>query len=91
MKSIWLYPFIILAGILQAAGVSMNAQLRNSLLNPWLASIVSFAPILIFFIAATSIMPKPWPTLQDLTSYAMVGTTGWISRSSCRVCRPDTG
>ncbi len=42
----WLYFLIIFAGILQAMGNSMNAQLRNSLQNPWLASIVSFGLIL---------------------------------------------
>ncbi|MGI0134062.1 MAG: DMT family transporter [Candidatus Micrarchaeaceae archaeon] len=66
MKSIWLYPFIIFAGILQALGVSMNAQLRISLINPWLASAVSFGPIFVFFTCACMVMPRPWPTLQML-------------------------
>ncbi len=42
MGSIWLYPFILFAGVLQAFGAPMNAQLKNSLSNPWFASAVSF-------------------------------------------------
>ena len=42
MSAIWLYPVIIVAGLLQAAGAAMSAQLRTSLGNPWLAATVSF-------------------------------------------------
>jgi transporter family-2 protein len=48
MSPAWFYPFIIVAGVLQAAGAVMNAQLRNYLINSWLASFVSFVVIGLF-------------------------------------------
>ncbi|MBN9377150.1 MAG: hypothetical protein BGO14_04790 [Chlamydiales bacterium 38-26] len=68
MNSFWLYPFIVIAGGMQALGNSMNAQLRNSLQNPWLASLVSFLLILAFFVCAFAAMPKPLPTVESLSS-----------------------
>jgi transporter family-2 protein len=54
----------------------MNGQLNKSIVNPWLASAVSAAPILFFFIVAFLIMPRPLPTSQDLASmpwWAVIG------------------
>jgi len=68
MNSIWVFPLIIVAGALQAMGNSMNAQLRNSLTNPWLASSVSFALILAFFICAFAINPRPLPTVEGIST-----------------------
>jgi transporter family-2 protein len=68
MSSAWLYPFILLAGVLQAMGNSMNAQLRNALVNPWLASFVSFGLILAFFACATTVMPRPLPTSSSISA-----------------------
>jgi bacterial/archaeal transporter family-2 protein len=62
------YPLIVLAGILQAFGNSMNAQLKNSLQNPWLASLISFALIVAFFIGAFAVMPRPLPTLEGIAT-----------------------
>jgi transporter family-2 protein len=62
----WIYPFIILGGILQACGAPMNGQLKASLRNPWLASTVSFGVIIAFFLCAFVIMPRPLPTVKDL-------------------------
>jgi transporter family-2 protein len=58
MSSTWLYPFIIVAGALQAAGAVMNAQLRCHLFNPWLASFVSFVLIAFFFASMFAILPR---------------------------------
>ena len=68
MKAAWMIPFIILGGALQACGAAMNGQLYKSLLNPWLASAVSFALITFFFAAAFLIMPHPLPTPGNLAS-----------------------
>jgi transporter family-2 protein len=45
ISAAWLYPIILVAGALQAWGPPMNNALRGSLENPWLASLVSFLPI----------------------------------------------
>jgi transporter family-2 protein len=54
----------------------MNGQLGKSLVNPWLASAVSFSLITFFFVAAFLIIPAPLPTMKDLASmpwWAVVG------------------
>lgn len=51
----FLYPLIVIAGVLQALGNSMNAQLNQSLRNPWLASLVSFLLIIAFFVCAFAV------------------------------------
>lgn len=66
MAATLLYPFIIVAGLLQALGNSMNAQLRGRLVNPWLAATVSFLPIVFVFSTLFFVMPMPLPTLDSL-------------------------
>lgn len=68
MKAGWVYPFIILGGILQMCGAAMNAQLNASLSSKWLASTVSFGLITAFFICAFALFPTPLPSLQGLSS-----------------------
>lgn len=60
------YLLIILGGLLQSCGAAMNSQLFKSLKNPWLASLVSFALICCFFLAATAVVPRPLPGVEDL-------------------------
>ncbi len=50
MSFAWFHPCLIIAGVLQAAGAAMKAQLRNYLINSWPASVVSL--LLIAFIFA---------------------------------------
>lgn len=64
----WLYPIILVAGMLQAWGPPMNGALRNSLSNPWLASIVSFLPIIAFLTVVWFCLPKPMPTVEGVST-----------------------
>ena len=73
MNAALLYPFILVAGALQALGNSMNAQLRGRMVNPWLAATVSFLPIVFVFVTLFLTMPTPLPTLDSL------GTMPWYA------------
>src|ERR1700735_1436759 len=76
MNASWIYPFIILGGILQTCGAAMNAQLFHSLENRWLASAVSFALITAFFLCLFAMFPSPLPTargLADMPWWAALG------------------
>jgi len=76
MNASWIYPFIILGGVLQTCGAAMNAQLFHSLENRWLASAVSFALITAFFLCLFAMFPSPLPTargLADMPWWAALG------------------
>jgi bacterial/archaeal transporter family-2 protein len=66
MNASWMIPFIILGGALQTCGAAMNGQLNKSMVNPWLASAVSFAVITFFFTALFLMLPHPLPGSADL-------------------------
>lgn len=54
----------------------MNGQLYKHIVNPWLASTISFALITIFFLAAFLIRPHPLPSSQELAAmpwWAVIG------------------
>lgn len=68
MKGSWIYPFIILGGVLQTFGAAMNAQLNASPSNRWLASTVSFGLITAFFVCVFAIFPTPLPSVKGLSS-----------------------
>ena len=65
MKAAWIIPFIIIGGVLQSCGAAMNGQLNKYVVNPWLASAISFALITLFFVGASIIHPTPLPTGQQ--------------------------
>lgn len=76
MATQWIIPFIILGGALQACGAAMNGQLKQHLVNPYLASTVSFALITFFFAALFLILPNPLPTTKDIAGlpwWAVIG------------------
>ena len=68
MNTAWIYPFIILGGILQACSAPMNGQLGQSLTNKWMANAVSFAIITAFFLCMSLVLPRPLPTAQGILS-----------------------
>jgi transporter family-2 protein len=76
MNPTWMIPFIVLGGALQTCGAAMNGQLFKHLVNPWLASAVSFAVITVFFVAAFLIVHRPLPSAEDVASmpwWAVIG------------------
>src|SRR6202451_4264678 len=68
LSAAWLYPIIIVAGALQAWGPPMNGALRNSLTNPWLASVVSLLPVVAFLSCVFLFVPRPLPTAEGLNA-----------------------
>ena len=79
MNPVLLYPFILIAGGLQAAGNSMNARLRVGLVNPWLAAVVSFALIVFVFATLFLVMPTPLPSLANLGAMPWWAPLGGIA------------
>jgi transporter family-2 protein len=68
MSSVWLYPLILGAGALQAWGPPMNGALRGALTNPWLASLVSFLPIVALLVVVFACLPRPLPTIEGVST-----------------------
>ena len=68
ISAAWLYPIILVAGALQAWGPPMNGALRKSLENPWLASTVSFLPIVAFLLVLYLCQPNPMPSAKGIAS-----------------------
>ena len=76
MSAIWVYPIILIAGVLQALGPPINAQLRIALINPWFATTVSFALTFAVFACVSAMLPWPLPTAQSLSKMPWWAPTG---------------
>ena len=74
----WLFPFIAVAGALQAIGVPMNAVLRSSLINPWLAALVSFGLIVAVFLVIAAVFPRPLPNAASVAAMPWWAPLGGI-------------
>ena len=79
MSASWLYPAILLAGVLQAAGNSMNGQLNRSMSNPWLAATISFALVVFVFAALFAIIPRPLPSQANLAAMPWWAPLGGVT------------
>jgi bacterial/archaeal transporter family-2 protein len=66
MNASSIIPFIILGGALQTCRAAMNGQLNKSTVNPWLASSILLAVIMVFFTALLFMMPLALPSVKDL-------------------------
>jgi transporter family-2 protein len=67
LSAAWLYPIIIIAGVLQAWGPPMNNALKKALINPWLGSLVSFLPIVALLGVVWMCLPRPMPTAETVS------------------------
>lgn len=74
----WLFPVIAAAGVLQAMGPPMNAVLRTSLVNPWLATLVSFALIVALFSVVAAVLIRPLPTAEAVATMPWWAPLGGI-------------
>jgi transporter family-2 protein len=78
MNAFWVVPFIILGGALQSCGAAMNGQLNKYVVNPWIASAISFALITFFFLSASLLHPHPVPTQQQLAELPWWAVAGGL-------------
>ena len=79
MNGRFLYPFILIAGALQAIGVTMNAALNHDLVNPWLAAVISFLPIVFVFLTMLALRPLPMPKRADVATMPWWAPLGGIA------------
>lgn len=77
----WLYPIILVCGALQAWGPPMNGVLRQALSNPWLASTISFIPIVAFLGVLFLCLPRPLPTVEGLSMLPWWAPLGGLAGS----------
>jgi len=68
LSAAWLYPIILVAGALQAWGPPMNGALRSALTNPWLASLISFLPVIALLACLVLCLPRPLPSMAGVNA-----------------------
>jgi bacterial/archaeal transporter family-2 protein len=78
VSAAWLYPIILICGALQAWGPPMNGALRQALDNPWLASVVSFLPIIAFLGVLFLCQPRPLPSVDGIAGMPWWAPLGGI-------------
>jgi bacterial/archaeal transporter family-2 protein len=77
-SALWIFPLIVAGGILQAAGGPMNNALRVSLVNPWLATLVSFGLIVPVFLIIAAVFIRPLPNIAGLAAMPWWAPLGGI-------------
>jgi bacterial/archaeal transporter family-2 protein len=85
-STLWLFPLIAAGGVLQAAGGPMNNALRVSLVNPWLATLVSFGLILPIFLVIAAVFVRPLPTAAGIAGMPWWAPLGGIVGALAVVC-----
>ena len=81
-----LYPFILIAGVLQATGVVMNGHLNKYLVNPWLAATISFLPIVFVFLTMLALRPLPLPERSDVAHMPWWAPLGGLTGAVAVFC-----
>ena len=64
----------------------MNGALRQALSNPWLASIVSFLPIVVFLVVLFFCQPRPLPTVEGVGGMPWWAPLGGLVGAFAVVC-----
>jgi bacterial/archaeal transporter family-2 protein len=77
-STLWIIPLIAAGGVLQAMGGPMNNALRVSLVNPWLATLVSFGLIIPVFVVIAAVFIRPLPTAEGLAGMPWWAPLGGI-------------
>ena len=64
----FVYPFILLAGVLQAVQAPMNQRVREAVGNPFLAGVVLFLVVLASWTVLFILVPRPLPTAASVSA-----------------------
>ncbi|MBS1072963.1 DMT family transporter [Gluconobacter cerinus] len=79
MNTFAAFFFIFVAGMLQAVGAVMNGALNKAMVNPWLATAISFLLVLFLAIGLFDCMPRPLPSTGDITQMPWWAPLGGIA------------
>ncbi|AQS88084.1 hypothetical protein AA101099_1315 [Neoasaia chiangmaiensis NBRC 101099] len=79
MNTVAAFSFIFAAGMLQAVGAVMNGALNKAVVNPWLATAISFLLVLFLAVALFVCMPKPLPSTGDMSQMPWWAPLGGIT------------
>ena len=60
------YPFILLAGVLQAVQAPMNQRVREAVDNPFLAGMILFTVVLASWTVLFIVLPRPLPNAASV-------------------------
>jgi hypothetical protein len=85
MNAAWMIPFSIIGAALQSCGAAMNGQLNKYVVNPWLASAISFALIRTFNIPLLYVQCNMYTNMRTKCS------TGTLRKNSEQSRSPPAG
>lgn len=76
------YPLIVLSGVLQAMGAALSAMLRQRLVNPWLAALTAFVPIILVLTMVVLAIPFPLPAAASFAKIHWYDAFGGVAGSA---------